>query len=148
MPAASGAGGGKKYSWMDHDPAYLEQHPAQNTWYTVLEDEDFRGKIFAVMQYNDDMDNMTLEVRWTLDGNVYLRSMTIPYNTQYYIYKNKYPSTETNSIVETTDFENMVEGGQEKFALSAKLEIRMTSAPFGAGDLLYAWCLYETLEET
>lgn len=137
-----------KYAWQDHDPAYLNQIPVQNVWYTVAHVYDFRELLFAA-KYDDDEHNFpTYEVRWTLDGNVYFGSFAEEDNLQLYVRKDKYPSNAgTTGLYYNTAMVGSYHLYDDKRGLDGLFQIRITNA-VGTNPLLEAWLLYETLEQT
>jgi len=147
MPAAHG-GASKKYWLMDHEPAeVILASPVTDVWYPVLTESDVRLLLFSIMQINDDEAVKDIEVRWTLDGNVYTVEIQNAENgAQYYIAKDKHSSV-VGGLDNNIDLISC--GGKilDKRALEAKLEIRITSA-CGTNQMLIGACLYETLEET
>jgi hypothetical protein len=150
MPQASGAGGGAgaKYSYQDHDTAVVtELPPVQNQWYTLMDDDDVRLLANAIYQKNDEAVAKTLEVRWTCDGTVYLLSFGADDDVQYYISRQKYPSTEVDCLkVSNGEVAPMLEI-LDKRAQDFLIEVRITSA-LGTNQDLTAWAVYETLEVT
>lgn len=146
MPFASGAD--KKYAWMDHDPAYLNQIPVQNTWYEVAHVYDFRELLFAIRYDDDEHTTPDYEVRWTIDGNIYFMGIEAEDNTQIYIRKDKYPS---NAGISGLNYNPAISGNyrlyDDKRGLDGLFEVRVTHV-VGTNPVLEAWLLYETLEET
>ena len=146
-PSAFGSGG-KKYWLKDHDTALTEDTAVQNTWFTVLDEEDVR-LIYHSVEYDDEEHNMpTIQVRWTLDGNVYIGDGSDEAaGSQWYFYRNKYATSEASNelIGQLTRILCMYD--VPKHALHAKLEARVTNA-VGTTPVLRQRCLYETLEET
>lgn len=147
MPAAFGAGG-KKYHYLAYDTAYLDQVPVQNTWYTVLEDEDVRLLWCRFEHINDDSDPQDMEIRWTLDTHVFFQSAAgLNGGTPRWVYRNFQESAAgTQGLIITAD-----EYNADKYtdirAQNCKIEIRMTSAPV-KNPAIHCWVVYETLEET
>lgn len=148
MPTAH-LGKSTKYHFQDHDPAYLNQVPPdKDTWYTVLEDTDVRLIQFAVYQNNDEVAAKDIEVKWTLDTHVYFIALDgFEADEQLNLKKDKHPSTGGTAGLGYQTYTGAIPHDMDKRAHSAKLEVRMTSAA-GTNQVLRAWCLYETLEET
>lgn len=135
--------------WLqDHDTDLVDQEPpVQNTWYTVFNANDVRLLICEVEQYNDEEAAKDIEVRWTCDGNVYVHAMTAVAGDQYYIYRNKYESSELQEPL--GDSPTLVNAAMyvDKRALSFKVEVRITSV-VGTNQILVGRCVRETLEQT
>lgn len=146
MPVASGRG--LKYWLQDHDTAYLDQTPVQNTWYTILDEDDVR-LIYHSVEYDDDEHNMpTIEVRWTLDTNVYNGTCADEAaGTQWYVQRQKYAVVEGGEELLGSTTRIMCMTDVPKHALHGKLEARVTNV-VGTNPHLIQRCLYETLEET
>jgi hypothetical protein len=147
MPAAH-AGAAKKYAWMDHDPAYLDQAPpVQNIWYTVYHDYDVRQLLMSVLYRDDEETGADVEIMWTCDGNVYLMQKFLNDSEQFNVYKTKYDSTNEDALDEDVAGVGGNLGYRDKRALDFLVEVRVTSA-IGTNAHLEARALYETLEVT
>lgn len=135
--------------WLqDHDSDRVsEVPPVQNTWYEFFDAEDVRLLWCAVKQNNDESAAKDLEVRWTIDGNVYFVSWAADHNTLYYIYRNYLHSAGgTSGLAADTTIRN---GAYyvDKRGLVFKAEVRLTGVP-GTNQALYGWVVRETLEVT
>jgi hypothetical protein len=151
MPEASGAGGGGvavKYAYRDQDTGHLLlTPPVRNQWYTILGADDVRLLLNSIFQSNDENAAKTLEVRWTCDSGTYLLTATCNSGTQYYISRQKYPSTDPNCL-EAKDFSIAPMGRLlDKRSQSFVIEIRITDA-LGTNQVLEGWAVYETLDIT
>lgn len=136
-----------KYAWQDHDADEVsEAPPVQNTWYEVFDAEDVRLLLCLVRQENDETAVKDIEVRWTVDGTVYVRASTLNHATNYWIHRAEDPSTAANELVASTSRYN---AGfyTDKRGLSFKVEVRITS-PVGTNQTLVCRCVRETLEAT
>ena len=148
-PEASGAGGaGAEYHYLDHDTAvFFIAPPVLNQWYNVLTANDVRILSFMFDHINVEVANMDIEVRWTLDGNVYLLTANVASTTNEWVYRTTFQSGTGNelalSAVECAAMLKLL----DKRAQSASLDIRITSA-LGTNQTLEAMCTYETLEPT
>ena len=85
-PQASGAGGGAgkggAQPYKDHDTTLnVIQPPIQNTWYTMFHDFNVRLIWCTLIQINDETAQHQVEIRWTIDGNVYDLSFLANNNT-------------------------------------------------------------------
>jgi hypothetical protein len=149
MPQASSAPATSAKYWLkDHDTAYLnEVAPIKNQWYTVLQAQDVRILTFAFMETDLLAQGCEIEVRWTLDGNIYLYSSDFSSGTQIYISRTKYPSIVGGLAASTGVKVLAMLNTIDKRALDAKLEVRIISDTLPT-DILNAWCVYETLEVT
>jgi hypothetical protein len=138
----------KKYWLQDHDIAIITKiPPVLNTWYTVIDVDDVRLIEFYILQSNNETAAKDVEVRWTLDGQVYLISVSVPDTFPIYINKNMVGSNGGTSGLSLNPVEISANLFDFVCALHAKLEVRLTSAA-GTAQLLGAVCKYETFEET
>ena len=146
MPQASGAS--LKYAWMDHPPAFIAQpDPDQNQWYEIYHDYDVRQILMDVCYYDDEMTGADIEIRWTIDGNVYLGAIEADDLLQYYVYKNKY-GVDGPTQLDTTRFTDTgVPLYHDKRGLDFRVEARITTA-HGTNSVLLCHAVYETLEVT
>jgi hypothetical protein len=146
MPFA--CAGKTKYAWMDNDTAEVyEAPPILNQWYTVVEDDDLRLLVFAMFQTNEENAAKDLEVRWTLDGNIYLLQANEDAGLVVYVSRNIEPSGSGSELSTSVQWKNAMNQYLDKRCLHGKLEIRITSA-LGTNQILNAKCVYETLEAT
>ena len=147
MPAAHG-GASKKYWLMDHDAAAIfENPPEKDTWYEVFHAYDVRLIWCVVLQSNQETNSHNLEVRWTIDGNVYLDQFSAGNNVAYYIFRNYNPSLGGTLGLEADDEPKNAAFYVDKRGLDFKVEVRDTDAN-DTNQILQASCVYETLEET
>ena len=149
MPVAGGSIATQvKYHYEDHDTDTVsEAPPVQNTWYTAFEAEDVRLLLCRVKQTNTEAANKICEVRWTIDGNVYLISLGLVDGETWAVWRNHFPSPGGLTGGEQTASPNNACINVDKRGLSFKVEVRMTAAP-GTAQTLECWCVRETLEET
>lgn len=147
MPVASGSGG-VKYWLQDHDTDIVtEGPPVLNQWYPVFDAEDVRLLWCAILQSNDEAAAKDVEVRWTIDGQVYLVIDTLASGVFDYIYRWFIPSTGgTTGLMNSATMIN-AGGYVDKRGLSFKVEVRIVSAP-GTSQILICECVRETLEQT
>ena len=148
MPRASaGAVAAVKYHFQDEDSDYLIQAPpVQNQWYTVFDAVDVRLLVCAIVQNNDDVAAKDLEIRWTIDGNVYFMADTFGQGILEYIYRRYAPSTGGTDGLHDTSAVQGAAIHAAKNGLAFKVEVRMTSVP-GTNQQLRCWCVRETLVE-
>jgi len=139
---------GQKYHYLDHDSDVVDRAPpVQNQWYTVFDAEDVRLLTCVVYQKNDETLAKTIQVRWTIDGNVYLTSFSASDNTYYYIYRFYAPSTGgTGGLYYSTPPLDAARY-DDKRGHNFKVEVRITSA-LGTNQILRCYCVRETLELT
>ena len=144
MPRASG----QKFHYLDHDTDSVdEEPPVQNTWYEVFHAYDVRLLYCMVTQKNDEVAAKDIEVRWTIDGNVYLRSLSHDDDTSNYWFRDTSPSTGgTLGLYASTTSLN-ASRYTDKRGHDFKVEVRMTSVP-GTNQSLRCYCVRETLELT
>jgi len=137
-----------KYAYQDHDTdAISEVPPVQNTWYEVFHAEDVRLLWCWLNQTNDENAAKDIEVRWTIDGNVYLGSALVDDAASYYVFRDHNASAGgTAGIIISNTLYNA--GTRiDKRGLDFKVEIRITGA-LGTNQSLQCRCVRETLEET
>jgi len=141
-------GYGQKFHYLDHDTEMVDlAPPEQNDWYEVFTDEDVRLLLCVVRQTNTEAAAKTIEIRWTLDGNVYLGSVSAANNTLCYVYRNHVPSTGgTLGLSIDTSWRNAC-FYVDKRGINFKVEVRITSA-LGTNQTLLCRCMRETLEST
>jgi len=135
--------------WLrDHDTDVVDESPPiQNTWYEVFDAEDVRLIWCWIYQSHTEAAAQDVEVRWTIDGTVYLASVSLDDSTANFIYRTNAPSAGgTGGLVAVATLQN---AGYhvDKRGLSFKVEVRMTSVP-GTAQLLRCRCVRETLEVT
>lgn len=135
--------------WLqDHDADVVDETPpAQNTWYEVFDAEDVRLIWCCVLQNNDETAAKDIEVRWTIDGNVYLGTASVANNTFNWAYRNQYASSGGTTGLNLGAAEFNASKYTDKRGLTFKVEVRITSLP-GTNQRLRAWCVRETLEVT
>jgi hypothetical protein len=119
---------------LQHMPdAYLNQAaPVQNTWYTIL-DTTLNAQL-AVVPFHVADTGETVEVRCTVDGQVYVASQIAVAGTEYWVVRSSYAGAGCSITSSSSSF-----GGSSAPFLcrSAKVEIRKTTAA-GAGNLVAA----------
>ena len=135
--------------WLrDHDTDLLyEAPPVQNTWYEVFDAEDVRLLWCDIFQSNTEVAAKDIEVRWTIDGNVYFLSLSLADSTATYIYRGRSPSAGGTGGLASTGTEVNAVYHVDKRGLAFKVEVRMTSVP-GTAQVLQCRCVRETLEVT
>ena len=121
---------GSKYV-PEHKPgAYLNQSsPVQNNWYTVL--DTTRNIRIIHIGYRVNTTGETLEMRLTLDGNVFSNTINATAGSWYYV---ALDSLSTSSLHINLTSEMMPNRTFLAEARSAKLEIRKTPAS-GTGSI-------------
>jgi hypothetical protein len=149
MPVAGGSIAAQvKYHYQDHDTDVVSQTPpVQNTWYTAFEADDVRLLYCRVYQKNDEGVAKNVEVRWTIDGTVYLVDWWLSDDFPMWLHREYAPSAGGTAglVAELTRVLAMYY--TSKRGQSVKCEIRMTAAP-GTNQTLTMHCVRETLEET
>ena len=146
MPVAHA--GETKYAYLDHDTDVVdEMPPILNQWYTVFDAEDVRLLWCIIMQDNDEAAVKNVEVRWTIDGNVYWTFDGVPAATEYYVYR-YYGASDggTDGLLPGLTVRN-AGGCVDKRGHSFKVEVRIISA-LGTLQVLRCYCVRETLEQT
>jgi hypothetical protein len=145
-PKASGAN--VKYAYLDHDTDVVnEAPPVLNQWYTVFDAYDVRLLWCYIYQSNDEAAAKDIEVKWTIDGNVYFKTTALPNATNYYIYRNWSPSAVgTAGLSGDVNLYNATRF-VDKRGQHFKVEVRITSA-LGTNQVLTCLCVRETLEPT
>ena len=135
--------------WLqDHDTDEVnEAPPVQNTWYEVFDAEDVRLIWCEIYQTNTDIAAKDIEVRWTIDGNVYLVTVSLDDDTVNFIYRDRAPSAVGTAGLTSTPTEVNAGFNVDKRGLAFKVEVRMTSVP-GTAQVLRCRCVRETLEVT
>jgi hypothetical protein len=146
-PSAWGAAG-KKYAWQDHDTDVIyEDPPILNQWYTLFDDEDVRLLEMRVLQANDESAAKDIEVKWTIDGNVYFTTINANNNAPYFVFRNLNQSSGGTDGLASSLTENPAFIHDFKCGLSFKVELRIITAP-GTSQILTSDAVHETLEET
>lgn len=144
MPRASG----QKFHYQDYDSDVAnEAPPVQNTWYEVFDAINVRLLLCRVRQINDEVAAKDVEVRWTIDGNVYLGVFTCLDTTWYYVWRTPTPSGAGTGGLSLTTTPSTATLYTDKRGLTFKVEVRMTSVP-GTNQVLRCECVRETLELT
>lgn len=149
MPRAGGNIAAQiKYAYMDYDTDVVdEEPPVQNTWYEVFDAEDVRLLLVNIRQDNDETDAKTVEMRWTIDGNVYLGTRPLPDTTREYAYRSYQPSTLGTLGITISGTALNAMRNLDKRGHAFKVEVRITDVP-GTNQRLRCWAIRETLEET
>ena len=137
-----------KYAYQDHDTDLIsELPPVQNTWYEVFHAQDVRLLYCVIEQTNTDTVAKDVEVRWTIDGNVYFLLRNLPNATLEWVYRDRLESLLGTQGLDNSATELNAVWHSDKRGLDFKVEIRMISVP-GTNQTLGCWCVRETLEET
>ena len=149
MPVAGGSiAEPKHYHYEDVDTVYVnEAPPVQNTWYPGIDDEDVRHIWAVILQMNDEAAGKNCEVRWTIDGKVYLLALNLANNAQRFLYRNQVPSTGGTLGIGLDEIRVNAGYYVDKRSQAYKTEIRITDAP-GTNQTLKMWDVYETETET
>jgi len=146
MPTAHGAGA--KYAYLDHDTDVVnEAPPILNQWYTVFDAEDVRLLWCTVIQTNNEYTAKNVEIRWTIDGNVYFWTAALVSHDENYVYRTQTPSTGGTNGLYIQLPEMNAAAHVDKRGHSFKVEVRITSA-LGTNQGLICYCARETLEQT
>lgn len=134
--------------WLqDHDSDVVdEQPPVQNQWYPAFHAEDVRLIWCVVQQNNDETVNKDVEVRWTIDGNVYTSTTSLPDSTDYWVHRGHEAAGGTYDLRFDTSRKN-AGYNVDKRGLDFKVEVRQTAA-LGTNQRLRCWCVRETSEAT
>lgn len=135
--------------WLqDHDTDEVDVSPPdQNTWYELFDAEDVRLIWHTIYQSNTETAAKDVEVRWTIDGNVYLGTVSLPDSTYYHAYREDAASAGgTGGLALVAALSN---AGKyvDKRGLDFKVEVRMTAVP-GTAQRLRSRAVRETLEIT
>ena len=135
--------------WLqDHDTDVVDEAPpVQNTWYEVFHAEDVRLLYCAIRQDNTEEDAKDVEIRWTLDDNVYFDTVPLAHGTWEFTYRDQNPSSGGTLGLTTTATMYNAARNIDKRGLDFKVEVRMTSVP-GTAQRLRCYCVRETLEVT
>lgn len=137
----------KKWHYEDNDPDQVsEAPPTLNLWYELFDEEDQRLIFHHIKQANDEVAAKTCEMRWTIDGTVYLRAQSLASGQDYFIYKTEAVSGAGAPIYAST---TTVNAGYhtDKRGLSFKVEVRITEA-LGTNQTLISHTVREKLVET
>jgi hypothetical protein len=149
MPTAHGAPIAQIINFLqDHETEeQVKTPPTINVWYTLLDDDDVKLNWFAIIQANDEHSSLDVEIKVTIDGNVYLGAFSADDGTMYYLFKSNVLAAAPNTIDKSTDFSEANGQATPKYGLHMKIEYRVVSA-VGTNQALSAWADYETLEAT
>jgi hypothetical protein len=138
----------QKYAYLDHDTDLVnEAPPIQNQWYTVFDAYDVRLLWCVIRQLNDEAAAKTLNVRWIIDGNIYLESISAANDTPYWVFRNWVESTGGTLGLSIDPNPYNAARYVDKRGQRFKVEVRITSA-LGTNQILRCWCVRETLEAT
>lgn len=144
MPSAFG----QKFHYDDHDTDQQDlTPPVLNQWYEVFHAYDVRHLWFLILQTNDETVAKTVEVRWTIDGQVYFVASAINNNANYWGFRNDAPSGAGTAGLSLTTSQVLACWTTDKRGKDYKVEIRITS-PLGTNQRLYCNCVRETLDLT
>ena len=149
MPAACGGHVAQvKYHYQDHLTDHLSQAPpVRNTWYTVFDAEDVRLLWCKISHVNTEELAADLEIRWTIDTNVYTLAIAgATWATPYSIWR-RCPDLGSAEELYADATEKNAAYTVDKRGKAFKVEIRMTSVPLTNPEL-HCWCVRETLEAT
>jgi len=141
-------GYGQKFHYLDHDTEYVNvAPPEQNVWYEVFTDEDVRLLLCVIRQTNTEAAAKNVQIRWTIDGNVYWCLIALAHNTLNYVYRDHNPSAGgAAGLTFAATWRNAC-FYTDKRGINFKVEVRITSA-LGTNQTLTCWCVKETLETT
>lgn len=139
---------GAKFHYDDHDTYRVnEAPPVQNTWYEAFDEEDVRHIWCTVYQTNDESAAKDVEVRWTIDGNVYFESLSIADNTTMYVYRDRVPSVGGTAGLVISASKLNAAFYTDKRGKSYKVEVRITSV-VGTNQVLRSDNVIETEDLT
>jgi len=137
-----------KFHYLDHDTDIVsEAPPVQNTWYEVFHAYDVRLSWCEILQTNTETAAKDIQIRWTIDGNVYFVQRSLANNTIEYIHRNRLPSTGGTAGLGYTATEVNANKYTDKRGQDFKVEVRIISA-LGTAQTLICRCVRETLELT
>lgn len=137
-----------QYHYDDHDTDVVDETPpVQNTWYEVFDAEDVRLLYNSIMQSNDEAAAKTLEVRWTIDGNVYFVSQVAVSGTYYYIFRHIVPSGAGTAGLLSNVADRMGAFYTDKRGKEFKVEVRIISV-VGTNQRLLSYGVRETHDQT
>lgn len=135
-----------KNQYKDHDTDQVsESPPIQNTWYEVFHADKVRLIWCTILQSNTETDAKDIEIRWTINGNVYLLDKSVANVTTLFVYRTEVPSTGGTAGLTSASTRANAGFNVDKRGLDFKVEVRMTSVP-GTAQLLRCRCVRETLE--
>ena len=130
-----------KYHYRGHDnDTVFKAPPVQNEWYELFDDEDVRLTFCNVIQENDETAAKDVQFRWTIDGIVYLETVSLDNGVFAYIWRSPI-DLDSGTEVRNAGFYTDARG--QDF----KVEVKMTSAP-GTNQTLTCRTVRETLELT
>jgi len=138
-----------KTVWLeDRDTDFLSvSPPVLNQWYTVFDSHDVRLLWCAIFQSNTEVAAKHIEVRWTIDGNVYFVDDNLGSGAYDYIFRSFAPSAGgTDGLWFNTTYVNAARY-VDKRGINFKVEVRITSA-LGTNQVLRCWCVRENLNLT
>lgn len=136
------------YHYRDHDTDEVDElPPVQNTWYEVFHAQDVRLLKCVIWHINDEAAIKAVEVRWTIDGNIYLVITNLDSNVTTWVRRTYQPSAAgTDGLAVAGTFRN-ADWYTDKRGLDFKVEVRMTGVP-GTNQRLQCWCVRETHVQT
>jgi hypothetical protein len=142
------AGANVKYAYLDHDTDQQSlAPPVLNQWYTLFHAYDVRLLWCKVLQTNTEAAAKDIEIKWTIDGNVYFASISCNSGTDYFIYRQQAPSVAgTSGLYFQAATVNAVYY-VDKRGQDFKVEVRIVTA-LGTAQTLLCQCVRETLEQT
>lgn len=149
MPQASPQAAAQVKYWLkNHALAKVEMSPpVQNTWYTILDEEDVRLLYVFVDQTNTEEEAKDLEFRWTIDGEIYVGVKNLDHANCLWCYRMKVCNPVVTDYIDSSGAPKLSDNDTYLCALDIKIEVRMTSAA-GTAQTLNGYAQYETLEAT
>lgn len=133
-----------QYHYLDNDTDNETlAPPVLNAWNEVFDALDVALLYCSIYQQNDESAAKNIEVRWTIDGNVYLVSVAANHATNYYIFRNAVPSGVGTAGLQADTNMRMSAFDAPKHGQSFKVEFRITSAP-GTNEAMICYCVKET----
>jgi len=119
--------------------------PVLNQWYTVFEAKNVRLLWCVINQSNVEAAAKHIEVRWTIDGNVYFVDDNLGSGAYDYIFRSNAPSAlGTDGLWYNATYVNAARN-VDKRGINFKVEVRITTA-LGTNQRLRCWCVKEILQ--
>ena len=137
-----------KYAYEDHDSdRVFEEPPTQDTWYTVFDAEDVRLLWCQILQWNVEAAAKTVHVKFTIDGTVYHGSLSLPHDSDRWVYRDHMESAGGTQGLDFSETALNAAWHADKRGKSFKVTVMMSTLP-GTDQTLECQCVRETLEET
>lgn len=137
-----------KYAWLNHDIAIkTEDPPTLNAWVEALHVYDARLIEQIIVQTNDENDAKDMEIRWTVDGVVYLDDPSLVAATSYYVYKDMLTSDAGTAGLDVSQTECLANRLTDLRGQDILIEFRIKSVN-GTNQKVITGIKYETLEPT